>query len=153
MKVLIVIGDIDLSCIPVQNLASLVACVRFSVSIENVRGCDLLKLLESVRSSRLNIYRQSLDTEETKTLVKALETYLELFAWSGYGEQEVTLDITAMTQCSGLGKCKDMIYMKGVTYKEQFRTWAEGRDWEMFDSDVDEFHLIRNEIFRTGFRN
>ena len=80
MKVLIVIGDIDLSCIPVQNLASLVACVRFSVSIENVRGCDLLKLLESVRSSRLNIYRQSLDTEETKTLVKALETNLENLA-------------------------------------------------------------------------
>ena len=143
MKVLIVIGDIDLSCIPVQNLASLVACVRFSVSIENVRGCDLLKLLESVRSSRLNIYRQSLDTEETKTLVKALETYLEFFWWE-YGEQEGTLDIAAMTQYSGLGKCSHMVFSKGAKYKEKFRTWAEGRDWEMLEQDDLGFQLIRN---------
>ena len=145
MKVLIVIGDIDLSCIPVQNLASLVACVRFSVSIENVRGCDLLKLLESVRSNHLFMFidQQSLNSEETKTLVKALETYLEFFWWE-YGEQEGTLDIAAMTQYSGLGKCSHMVFLKGAKYKEKFRTWAEGRDWEMLEQDDLGFLLIRN---------
>ena len=126
--------DADLSSVPAQNLLSLVACVRFVVAIENIRGCDLLKILESVRSSWLKIRRHSLDTEETKTLVKALETNLECFSWFGYGES--TPDITAMTQYSGLGKCKhmsfvNMNFVKGAKYKEQFRTWAEGKDWEM----------------------
>ena len=142
--------DADLSSVPVQNLASLVACVRSSVYKEDVGGCDLLKILESVRSDHLVIFRQSLDTEETKTLVKALETNLERFYWWGYGEGSTPPDITAMTQYSGLGKCKhmsfvNMNFVKGVKYKEQFRTWAEGKDWEMFEEDEDNlFQMIRN---------
>ena len=137
--------DADLSSVPVQNLASLVACVRSSVYIEDVGGCDLLKILESVRSRGLIICRQSLNSEETKTLVKALETNMELFSWSGYGEQENTLDITAMTQYSGLGKCNRIFIVKAANYKEQFRTWAEGKDWEMFEEDGDDlFQMIRN---------
>ena len=142
--------DADLSSVPAQNLLSLVACVRFVVKIENDRGCDLLKILESVRSSWLKIRRHSLDTEETKTLVKALETNLERFYWWGYGEGSTPPDITAMTQYSGLGKCKhmsfvNMNFVNGAKYKEQFRTWAEGKDWEMFEEDEDDlFQMIRN---------
>ena len=142
--------DADLSSVPAQNLLSLVSCVRFVVKIENDRGCDLLKILESVRSSWLKIRRHSLDTEETKTLVKALETNLERFYWWGYGEGSTPPDITAMTQYSGLGKCKhmsfvNMNFVKGAKYKEQFRTWAEGKDWEMEEYDAfDAFKMIRN---------
>jgi len=135
--------DTNLSSVPAKNLASLLGCVRCLVTIGNVRGCDLFKMMESVRCKNLFIEQQSLNSEETKTLVKALETYLEFFWWE-YGEQEDTLDTAAMTQYSGLGKCKQMIFKKGAKYKEQFRTWAEGRDWEMFELNDDKFHLIRN---------
>ena len=88
---------------------------------------------------------QSLDIEETQALVQALESAVEsdgLGGWEEDGEQW-TLDIAALTQYSGQGKCR--VVRCGVKFREQFRTWAEGKDWRMFViSDLNDFVMMKN---------
>ena len=56
----ITLADVDLSTIPQNHLVSLVSSVTRELLIENVSGCDLVTLLDSVNSERLNIKRQRL---------------------------------------------------------------------------------------------
>ena len=64
----------DLTSVPAEYLASLAPCVTGSAYISDVSGCDLVTILDSVKSAGLWITSQSLDREETLALVRAMES-------------------------------------------------------------------------------
>ena len=60
------LGDVDLRSVPAQHLVSLVSRVKWCVTIRNVRGCDLVALLDSLRCHKLNINNSLLKSKKTK---------------------------------------------------------------------------------------
>ena len=122
------LGDVDLTSVPTEPLASLASSVTGRVLIENVSGCDLVTILGSVKSEVLSISRQSLGSEETQALVQAMESRVELVMLYG----DVTLDIRDLMEYSGQGKCREVGCGMGDTadrYREQLRTWATSNNW------------------------
>ena len=69
--------DVDMSSVPAEHLASLAACVTMDVGIYNVSNCDLVSILDSVNCKWLCICIQSLSSEETRALVRAMESRVE----------------------------------------------------------------------------
>ena len=127
----------DLSPVPAQHLASLVSCVPGHLSIENVIGCDMVTILTSLKCERLRITRQSLGREETKALVQAMESGVE-DVWLN---EEVTLDIDALTEYSGRGVCGNMCLSydtdTAARYRQVLATWASSRNWNInIDSEI-----------------
>ena len=100
------LSDVDLGSVPAEHLASLVSCVTVYVLINNVNNCDLVSILDSLKCRSLTINSQNLSTEETQALVRAMELRLECGVMGVTGE--VSLDITALTQYSGQGKCREV---------------------------------------------
>ena len=68
--------DVDLTSVPYEHLAFLASSVGQNghVHIQNVSGCGLVTILDSLKSRSLVIYRQSLGSEETQALVRAMES-------------------------------------------------------------------------------
>ena len=125
--------NVDLSLIPVEQLNSLVSCVR-GIGIKNVRGCDLSNIFKGLqRSSKidsLDISQQSLGREETQVLVHAMESRVEIVTLGDEGE--VKLDIMALTKYSGQGKCRMIMCNEGflTSHREELETWAKSHDWD-----------------------
>ena len=119
--------NVDLTSIPPEHLASLTSCVTAGVYIFHVSGCDLVTIMDSVKSKVLIIFRQSLDSEETQALVRAMESDVEEVELQG----EVTLDIRDLMEYSGQGKCRKVACHRNDRYRKQLRTWAESRNWEV----------------------
>ena len=94
------LDDVNLSSVPADHLASLASCVTVNVNIRNVSGCDLSTILDSLHCKRLSISRQSLSSEETQALVRAMEAGVENTV---LGSRDVTLDIEALAGYSGQG--------------------------------------------------
>ena len=71
--------EVDLRTVPTQHLVSLISNVTRSVLISyNVRGCDLLTLIDSVKKSeQLLIFGQCLGREETQALMRAMDSGLK----------------------------------------------------------------------------
>ena len=121
--------------LPAEQLASLVSSVTEWVSIENVSGCDLVNILDSVKSKQLTIFSQSLGREETQALVRAMESRVEKVRLHA----EVKLDIIVLMEYSGRGKCGEVEGFNytenfssiGYRYSEALRTWARSRNWEV----------------------
>ena len=99
--------------------------------ITNVNNCDLVCILDSARYEFLCIIRQTLSSEETRALVRAMESRVEKLTLG-----DVRLDIAALTQYSGQGKCRGMIcYMNDGQpwhdavdqYREELQSWAKMR--------------------------
>ena len=71
----VMLRDVDLSSVPTRHQASLASCVKTSVSIENVRGCDLVSILDSLNCQVLR--RLSLEETQALPLVQAMESQCE----------------------------------------------------------------------------
>ena len=69
--------EVDLSTVPAQHLVSLISNVTKHVCINGVSGCDLLTLLDSVKCEELLLFSQCLGLEETKALMRAMESHLK----------------------------------------------------------------------------
>ena len=93
--------DVDLASVPAEHLASLAACVTGVVGIWNVSNTDLTSILDSSKSEQLQIDIQSLSTEETWALVRAMEN-VEILGLNG----GLTLDISTLVTYGGWGKCE-----------------------------------------------
>ena len=120
--------NVDLTSVPDEHLASLVSGVETNINIENISDCGLVSILDSVRSEWLSISNpnnQSLDSEETRALVRAMESRVEKVRIC----DGVTLDIKEMIEYHGLGKCKYIRFNRDCAYKEQLMTWATSRNW------------------------
>ena len=128
---------VDLASVPTEHLASLASCVTKYVDINNVSNCDIISFLNSVKCEELYISRQSLSSEETMELVRAMETYVERVVLGGW--REVSLDIRALTQYSGQGKCGQVEWYDETAdrYREEVRSWAEKINWKVtLDNDM-----------------
>ena len=122
----------DLTSIPAEHMASFISSFANPnrVTIGNVSGCDLVTILDTIKSDFLIIDTQSLDREETQALVRAMETRLERVMLS----EGVTLDIRALFKYSGQGKCREVRCDRDTMarYKEELtETWAKTRNWEV----------------------
>jgi len=133
--------NVDLTSLPAEHLASLVSSVTRRIIIENVSGCDLVTILDSVKSEKLSISSQSLDSEETQALVRAMESGVE-WVWL---YREVTLDIRDLMEYSGQGKCRKVRCDRDTAgrYREQLRTWATSRNWEVTYDNNDTAFVIK----------
>ena len=119
--------NVNLTSVPAEHLASFVSCVTRGFNIKGVSGCDIVNIIDSVKSEELHIYNQSLDSEETRALVRAMESRVKevmLF--------DVTLDIGALMEYSGQGKCLWLVCAQDTAarYSDQLRTWATSRNWK-----------------------
>ena len=118
--------DLDLSSVPADHLAALVSCVTDRVNIRNVTNCPILSIINSVKCKWLGIVMQSLGTEETQALVRALESRVERV----YLGNRVSMDMDALTQYGGHGKCWELKYHdKFDRYSYELRKWAGGVNW------------------------
>ena len=119
--------DVDPTSVPAEHLTSLVSCVTGWVSIMKVSGCDLVTILDNVKSRVFRIIRQSLDSEETQAMVRAMESRVEMVKLN----YEVKLDIRILMEHNGLGKCREgeRYIDTADKYKKQLRTWATSRNW------------------------
>ena len=126
----------NLASVPIKNLASLVSSVTVQVEIQNVSGASVDKILQNVRCKNLETRTQRLDTNETKALVQAMETGVEfvlLRCQEGDGEH-YPLDIEALTQYSGHGKCSLFVmWLCLANYREKLTAWAQSHDWQVID--------------------
>ena len=136
------LGDVDLTSVPAEHLASLVSLVTWHVFIRNVRGCDLLTILDSVKSNRLLISSQSLGSEETQALVRVMESVVEEVKLVG----GTTLDIRVLMEYSGQGKCRrvECEYGSEGSCRERLWTWATSRNWEVIRDEV--YHFVIERI-------
>ena len=103
--------EVDLSSVPTQHLASLISNVTGQVMISyNLRGCDLLPILESLKCEELHLFSQHLGREETQALMRAMESCLKelvLFCVE-------TPDMEALIEKCGHVKC----YLELETMKD-----------------------------------
>ena len=131
----------DLTSVPAEHLASLAPCVTGSVYISDVSGCDLVTILDSVKSAGLWITSQNLDKEETQALVRALESRVEQVGLNG----GVTLDIRVLTSYNGQGKCRWLRCLQDTAprYREHLRTWARSKTWEVTRDNENTFNIQR----------
>ena len=53
--------DHDLSTVPGEHLCSLASSVRTTFNIRGIRGCDLVKLINSVKCIELGIFIQNME--------------------------------------------------------------------------------------------
>ena len=143
--------DVDLASVPAEHLASLTSCVTRSVYIRKVSNCDMINILDNLKCTVLGICEQSFDlgnnetsSEETRALVRAMESRVER-VWL---DIRVILDIMALTQYSGQGKCWWVTCIYSDTaerYGEELRSWAQRINWDVSEDETkDEF--FRKEI-------
>ena len=123
--------NVNLASIPAHHLTALISSVTSIVSIDGVSGCDLVTLLDSIRCRRLLVENQSLGTEETKAMVKAMETCLEKLYL--YGD---VVDVDTLNKYSGHGKCCEVTSYKSddrelvAELREGLRSWIS-KGWEV----------------------
>ena len=95
----------DLASVPVKHLASLVSCVTSTVFMQDV-NCDVVPiLLDNIKCKYVSI-NQTLGSEGTKSLVRAMESNVEII----FLGTKLNLDIAVLNQYSGEGKCRSMGY-------------------------------------------
>ena len=128
--------DVDLGKVPTHQLVSLASCVTRSLCIQNVSGCDIVALLDSVKCQVLGIDGQKLRTEDTQALVRAMKTSV-VKVYIGSCE-DVTLDIEALTKYNHQGKCKyidmGLRYLELETrdkYEEALSNWPAPYPWRV----------------------
>ena len=100
--------NVDLASVPAEHLASLASCVTERIFISNVSNIDLVSILDSVKCTVLNIDGQSLSSEETWALVRAMESHVEV-GMGARGKVILDLDMTAL-QFHEQGKCKQSCF-------------------------------------------
>ena len=139
--------NVDLRSVPDENLASLVSCVNMTCEIQNVKNCNII--LASVKSKHLYILNQNLTSEETRTLVKAMESKVETVGLGHYVGHylggSVTLDMAALAQYSGQGKC-EAVYCGQIffdKYEAELRSWVN----RMIDCKLEEPTMNPSQLY------
>ena len=132
---MLTLSNVDLSPVPAKHLASLASCVTLILNIGNVNCCDLVSLLSRLKCDQLQILNQKLGREETQALVQAMESGVECVVL--YLNEEMTLDIKALSEYSGQGVCRIMSLQteKAKEYQWELRTWANSRNWRIGGDD------------------
>ena len=130
--------DVNLSSIPIQHLGSLAACVTdvvfFGVN-ENVIP-DLGVFLDKVKCDKLLFLGQSLGTDETLALVRAMQEVRIVVLLLG---TRGTVDVKALRNFDGKGRCEQVWMVKGkgdsIENTEDMRKLAKTIDWGVTEID------------------
>ena len=103
----------------------------------------MTNILDSVKCEDLYIRSQSLSNEETRALVRAMESGVEVVQLGDWGE--VSLDISALTQYCGRGKCGLVACYDDTagSYWEEVRHWAHRISWDVVD--INRYILIKRK--------
>ena len=131
----------DLASVPAEHMASLAACVTQGVYIGNVHNCDLVNMLDNLKCQSCRIYDQSLNREESLALVRVMESRVERVELGFDGimlcRGDLRLDIQALTQYSGEGRCWSVEYFSvgADRYREEVRSWAQSINWDVTQDD------------------
>ena len=140
----IYLQEVDLASVPSEHLASLASCVTDSLIIIKVENCDMITILDNVKTFLLGVCDQPLSTEETQALVRAMESRVERVIL-GYVE-ELSLDIAALTQYSGQGKCSLLSLVpnadKDTKYRKDLMRWMFKVHWAAY---IDQRRIINLE--------
>ena len=147
----LILQDLDLSTVPREHLCSLASSVKDMFDIQGIRGCDLIKIIDSTKCYKLGIFNLKLDREATEAVVRAMDTRIQLAKISvckmyrfQRREQELKekdirsmLDTKALTKYNGKGRCKNIILRVGQVdkYRQWLRDWAKARDWTVYIED------------------
>ena len=142
----ITLWDVDLASVPAEHLASLASCVTDFVGINNISNIDLMPVLDNMKCEVLSINSQSLRSEETQSLVRALESNVTGLVLGHYGE--VSLDITTLTQYSGQGKCRRVVCWRANAdmYREELVTWAQRVNWAVKQAAFPLYMLYQQKL-------
>ena len=131
--------DVDLASVSAKHIRALASCATMSLSIENVRNIDMTIFLASMKCPpwslglAMTIAAQNLGSEETRALVRAMETNVKML----HIEDKVILDIAELTQYSGQGACYYVSCRdKTAEAYEQLRTWALRNNWFVFGDNT-----------------
>ena len=91
----------------------------------------MISILDSLKCQQLRVSKLSLSSEETRVLVRAMESRVE-GVWLGI-MGDVSLDITVLTQYSGQGACGEVncYYATVDRYREDLGSWARGINWSV----------------------
>ena len=137
--------DFSLASVPTKHLVALASLVKLEIKFWHVSNCDLTSILDCAKSEWLNFNRQSLSSEETRALVRAMETGVNCVELGEEGE--VSLDMTALTQYSGHGKCVSVTCYGDTAdrYREEVRTWAQRMNWIEKDGFNHEITITKND--------
>ena len=146
-------NDVDMGEVPSHRLVALASCVTRSLCIQNVSGCDMVALLDSVKCRVLHIDGQKLKTEDTQALVRAMETSV-VHVYIGR-TKEATLDIEALTQYNHQGKCKRIQmafeYLEPETrdkYEEALSNWPSPYPWRVWSRHHHHLRFLDSRISR-----
>ena len=123
--------NVDLASVPSESLASLTSCAVSRLIISSISNCDLSLILDNSKGY-VSLTNQNLSNQETQALVRAMESNIETVVL-GF-EDEVSLDITALTQYSGRGTCVRMGYYWSEDkdrYRDEIRRWAQRNNWKV----------------------
>ena len=134
--------NVDLSSVPAQHLASLASCVSVTGGVDIFKvNCDLIPILDNVKCWWLRINNHSLSLEETRELVRAMESNVEIVVLVLQDDPSLDSTFTALIQYSGHGKCFRLDvhnYRRSIEQKHReeaeiemkvLRRWAQEKNW------------------------
>ena len=155
----------NLSTIPGEYLCSLASSVRNTIRIQTIIGCDLVKIIDSLKCNKLIFWNQILDREATEAVLRAMDTRIEvaeiydsnIYRFEENPENfEWMLDTKVLTKYNGKGRCRSIILQKGrynQQHRQWLRDWAQDKDWSVGYDDWRgmEVHRHRNtETFNSN---
>ena len=117
--------ELDVSTIPYEDMANLTKCAKSEVFIVNVQG-DLSPVLRSIKSGTIFLSKMDLSSADTSLLVSSMINGAKIVhLMDKWGE--VTLDMEALQQYDGRGKCGQVLFHGGaaITYSAQIKKWAK----------------------------
>ena len=134
--------NVDLASVPRDQLTSLVSCVSGCLKIINASNIDISRILDHMNCKELYFGKQNLCIEDTKRVVRVMETKIEKLILGG-SEGAVILDIMTLTQYSGRGRCGEVTSWYDATdkYKKKILRWAKKINWDI--TEIDEYLRIR----------
>ena len=112
----------NLSSVPAKHLIALTSSLTQRIGICKVSGCDLVAIMDSLKCEEIEISDQVLSSEETRALIRALDSRVKVLAKF----EHVTLDQTVLTEASGIGKekvARSESNWRIDWYKEQTSFW------------------------------
>ena len=95
--------------------------------IDNVTGCCLVTLIDSLKCVGVGMGFQCLGRVETQSLVQAMESRVDTVSL----DSVEILDIEALTEYSGRGKCWLMGFSYSISdeFFTDLMTWASRKNW------------------------
>ena len=122
------LNKVDLGPVPTKHLAALASCVTTEVTVWGAKNFNIISILDNIECEIFGIWCQTLSSEETRALVRAMETRVErVVLWNS-----IFLDITELTQYSGQGKCRELENIDpnfGMRNERELKSWVKRMNW------------------------